>query len=212
MAIIRNGFTNAASLSDGSVAWSNTGNVFVNNTAETSCNTTSKNSTVTTLRLLGASGTFARIPEITGIEVRITRRKDSSNNCRDSIVRLNIPSLGATGQNKAAPGEWSTNRQTAVYGSSNDLWGLTPVQVQSILDSKSLNFNLGVHIKTTQDRTIAYISYVEILIYYKIREVYVRRDNTWVKCTPEEMRGSNFIETPEIKATHNNQQHVVYLR
>jgi hypothetical protein len=149
----------------GTIAWNNPGNITLNDgsSASFSYNTTSEISNY----LRGSNFGFS-IPlgaTIDGIIVTIEKQSPASGSVSDNIVRLYIGS-SVVGTNKAiagGPGIWSNGGITSNYGSSSDLWGLTP----SI--SEINNSSFGAVISGTgnaADGGTGNIDHMSITVYY----------------------------------------------
>ncbi|MCT4562066.1 MAG: hypothetical protein N4A41_11895 [Crocinitomicaceae bacterium] len=87
----------------------------------------------------------------------------------DNAVRL-VKSGVATGNNKAAAGNWAYTDATTTYGSSSDLWGLT------LTPSDVNNSNFGVAISSTMTGIfaivnvlpVAYVDQVTMSVTYEV--------------------------------------------
>jgi hypothetical protein len=140
-----------ANVATGNVAWSSPSNatttnqVYATSSLVTSGPQTSQYLEWTNFGFTIPAGT------INGIVVTIIDNgtSDANNTIEDNLVSL-IVGGSITGSNKATATTWPSTDQTVVYGTSSDLWGLTPTVSQInasnfgvVLQAQSLNSKDG---------------------------------------------------------------------
>ena len=97
---------------------------------------------------------------IVGVTVSIERSSNTLNGTHDDSVRL-VVGGAISGSDKASATQWPTSDAVASYGSSSDLWGLTPTPT----DINASNF--GVAVAAIADlASTAQIDYVSMTVDY----------------------------------------------
>jgi hypothetical protein len=163
--------TAAASTGTGD-AWSNTGNVFTSNNARAQFTDTGSGS-----QLLKVTGfDFSAIPNnatINGIVVEIELSANVSDGggggerVMDNTIQLLIANT-PSGSNKARTSSFrwplTTSEAYVTYGSSTDLWGLTP----TASDIKNSNFGVGIAGvgNIGEGSEIGFVDHVRMTVHY----------------------------------------------
>lgn len=99
---------------------------------------------------------------IDGIKVEYDRYSDTASGIADVLIQLIVGGT-ATGNNNSAAALWPTTHTIATFGSSSDLWGLTPTPA----DVNGSTFGVRLRCKnTTGAGEIANVDQVRITVYY----------------------------------------------
>lgn len=154
--------TNNASV--GTLAWTDPGNITTDDGSP--ANAAATGETLTSNYLLATNFGFS-IPDgatIDGVQVAVQRaQQGAQGTTTDNSIRL-FSAGSATGDNKAAVGNWSLTEETADYGGVSDVWGAT-------LDADTVNAaTFGVGISATvaggPQGISAQVDYVTMTITY----------------------------------------------
>jgi hypothetical protein len=154
--------TGANNADAGDVAWSNPTRVTADDGSETSAVTEA--SAPATSQYLHATNFGFSIPSgatVNGITVRVQRRQQFSTNPYDHTIQL-IVGGSRTGNNKAVGGSWPGSATNADYGSSSDLWGLTPTPAQI----NASNFGVAVRAEVASTFIAANVDAIWINVEY----------------------------------------------
>jgi hypothetical protein len=162
-----NAGTGSNATGQGTVAWSNPGNI---TTVGTPYATASLGTHATSNYLEGTNYSFS-IPSnatIVGIQVTINRYSSANsggNSINDVTVSL-IKGGAITGNNKATTTDWPTSFGTASYGSASDLWGTT----WTYADINASNFGvaLSAYNQSGVGSRTAYVDYMQISVTYTV--------------------------------------------
>jgi len=153
----------AENIAYGIIPWINPENVLVDSTS--AAYNVDGGSFDYTDKLRVTNFNFSAIPDgatITGIMAKYRRRCSSPNDYTDDIVQL-VLSGSAIGEDKSTLDYWASSNETPEYGTSTDLWTLTPT-VANIKDSTFGIEIAGVDIETGTDDV--YIEAVWLKIFY----------------------------------------------
>ncbi len=132
MATLTTTFTTFASVTrmgSNGIGWSSPSNAQTSDDTRATLSSTPDASAYTDyLKCTGLTDALPSGAVVSGIKITI-ERKDSNGQSTDSAVRLVV---GGTiqGDNKASSTQWPTTDTNATYGSTTDLWGLTPTREQ----------------------------------------------------------------------------------
>jgi hypothetical protein len=157
--------TGANNASVGTRAWSSPENITAEDGAYANCAATEETVTSNYAMATNFGFTIPAGATIDGIVVSIVRKQlRSQGTTTDSSIRL-FSAGSATGDNKAAGGNWANSDETVSRGGTTDVWGAT-------LDADTVNasaFGVGISasVNSGTDQGIeAQIDYVSMTVYY----------------------------------------------
>ncbi len=160
----------ASDSSVGTVAWSNTGNVFADGGGVASAGTSTDAEISNFLKVTNFGFNIPISATIQGVVVTIKRRSQTgTSGMSDNSIKLVIANSYA-GTDKSAGEGWywtvsPSSYESKTFGSSSDLWGnsLTP----AIINSPDFGFGISVQYAIGTGAATALVDYINMTVYYE---------------------------------------------
>lgn len=155
-------------LGGGATSWSNPANVLTENGSLATANLSNPRTQRLRAANYAALAFLGSVQEILGIVVRIKRKQTQEiGQCRDFEVRL-LRAGAVAGDEKGTATIWPTVLTDAVYGGTNDLWGMTDLTPADFTDD---TFGVAFRAeRASPDTTRADCDFIEVTVHYRYQE------------------------------------------
>lgn len=157
--------TGANDVSVGTVAWSNTGNIFTSNNVYATVSLPTSGNISNYLKATGFGFAIPAGATIDGITISVERKSGNANKFRDSAIRI-IKGGVISSTNRASATSYPTSDTVAIYGGPADLWGetWTPSDIN--------NSNFGVAFSSTRyasgGNSVVSVDHITITVTYTV--------------------------------------------